>query len=108
MPHTARRSVPHRPLAASLLAAAIAAALCTAPAARASDAHDAPAKPAAKAPAKPATAEAAKPGAAADPMDTLREKLATKLGAVQKIVCSTTVGQALLCRQIIADAVAFP
>ena len=68
---TACRST--HPWAFSLLAAA---ALCLATPAAASDAH-APAKPAAKAPAAAATP------AAADPMDTLREKLATKLGAVK-------------------------
>jgi carbonic anhydrase len=49
-------------------------------AADAHDAHAAPAKPAAKAaPAAPGAA----PGQAADPMDTLREKLASKLGAAK-------------------------
>ncbi len=83
MPHTVRRPVPSWPLAAAVLAAA---ALWAAPAARAADAHaahEAPAKPAAKPPA--AKGEATKPAAAAaaDPMDTLREKLASKLGAVK-------------------------
>lgn len=98
MRSTARHPALFRPWPASLLAAAVALALCAAAPARASDAHggghDAPAKPAAKAAApaaKPAAeagkhgAEAAKPAAAGpvDPMDTLREKLATKLGAVK-------------------------
>jgi carbonic anhydrase len=82
MPHTARRSVPFRLLAPGLLAAVLAAP------AWASDGHDAPAKPAAKAAPAPAAAAAAKPGADAkaspgDPMDTLREKLASKLGATK-------------------------
>ncbi len=62
---------------------ALAAALCTAAPAWASDGHAAPtaaAKPAAKAP-EPAAAAA--PAAATDPMDTLREKLAAKLGAAK-------------------------
>ena len=89
MPHTTSRPVSIRPLAASLLAAA--AWLCLAGPAGASDAHapaPAAAKPAAKAPAaehgKPA-ADHGKPAAAGpvDPMDTLREKLASKLGAVK-------------------------
>lgn len=90
MPHTARRPVSFRLLVPGLLAAALAAA-AGAPA-WASDAHsgghDAQAKPAAKAApaaAAPAKAEAkadakAPPG---DPMDTLREKLASKLGATK-------------------------
>lgn len=80
MPHTVRRPVRSHRLAAGLLAAA--AALCLATPARASDAPaPVPAKSAAKAPA----ADHGKPAAAApaDPMDTLREKLATKLGAVK-------------------------
>ena len=88
MPHTACRpeqSHPRprrRPRAWGLLVATVAAALCAAPSAWAADAHashDAPTKPAAK----PGAAEATKPGAPADPMDTLREKLATKLGAAK-------------------------
>ena len=62
---------------------ALAAALCTAAPAWASDGHAAPvaaAKPAAKA---PLAAAAAAPAAATDPMDTLREKLAAKLGAAK-------------------------
>jgi len=80
MPPTARRSLRFHPWPASLLAAAM---LCLATPAGASDAH-APAKPAAKPAARPA-ADPARPAAAAhaDPMDTLREKLATKLGAVK-------------------------
>ena len=80
MPHNVRRPVRSHRLAAGLLAAA--ATLCLATVARASDAPaPTPAKPAAKAPA----ADQGKPAAAppADPMDTLREKLATKLGAVK-------------------------
>lgn len=75
MPPTARRSTRVQPWAASLLAAAV---LCVAAPARASDAH-------APAAARPAAKPAAKAPAAghADPMDTLREKLATKLGAVK-------------------------
>jgi carbonic anhydrase len=73
MPHTVRRPVRSHRLVAGLLAAA--AGLCLATSVRASEAPaPAPAKPSAKAPA------AAPP---ADPMDTLREKLATKLGAVK-------------------------
>lgn len=94
MPHTVRRPVPFRLLAPGLLAAALAAAsLAPAWAADAHGAsHDAPAKPAAKAAPAPAAAHApaaaAKPGAEAkappaDPMDTLREKLASKLGATK-------------------------
>jgi carbonic anhydrase len=87
MPHTVRRPVPSRPLATGLLA--LAAALCMAATARASDGHGpapAAAKPAAAKPAaKAAAAEPGKPAAAssADPMDALREKLATRLGAVK-------------------------
>ena len=60
-------------------AAALAAALCAGVPARASDGQAAPAaavKPVAKAP-------AAAPVATTDPMDTLREKLAAKLGAAK-------------------------
>lgn len=85
MPHTVRHSPPHRRPAAALLAAALAAALCSAPAARASDAHAGAAAAPAKASAKPAGA--AKPATdahgGADPMDTLREKLAARLGATK-------------------------
>ncbi len=64
------------------LAASVACVLQGAGPARASDAHAAPAAHAepAKPAAKPAPAGAA---AAADPMDTLREKLASKLGAAK-------------------------
>ncbi len=78
------RLAPSRPLAAGLLAAA--AALCLAMPARASDAHAPAPAAAAKPGAKPAAADHGKAAAAAtpaDPMDTLREKLATKLGAVK-------------------------
>ena len=61
-------------LAAGLIAASVAALMFAAPA-RAADAHAAPAK------AAPAHKTAGT--TAADPMDTLREKLATKLGAMK-------------------------
>jgi carbonic anhydrase len=64
-----RHSLLAHPLGVGVLAAA--AALCAAPAAKASDAH------------APAAHKAAAAAPAADPMDTLREKLATKLGAVK-------------------------
>jgi carbonic anhydrase len=62
------------------LVASVAAAFLLACSARAAEEHDAPA-----APAKTAAKSTAKPHAAAavDPMDLLREKLASKLGAVQ-------------------------
>ena len=86
MPHTVRSFAPDRQsatarhLAAGLLAAA--ALLCLAAPARASDGQ-APA--AAKSAAKTAAAEPGRPAAAGpvDPMDTLREKLATRLGAIK-------------------------
>jgi carbonic anhydrase len=76
------------PISASRLAARLtlaawaAAALLLAVPASAADGHDAHAAPA-KAAAKPAAATGAAAPAAADPMDTLREKLATKLGAAK-------------------------
>lgn len=82
MPHIVCRPVRSHRLAAGLLA--VAAALCLAAPARASDAPAA-AKPVAKPAAKAPAAGAGRPAAAppADPMDTLREKLATRLGAVK-------------------------
>lgn len=93
MPADAFRPAPRsaRRLSPALLAvAALLAAVGTARAAEGHDAHGA-AKPAAKAPAKaaPEAGKAeARPAAAApapggDPMDTLREKLASKLGATK-------------------------
>ncbi len=69
-------------------AAAVAVALLTAWPACANDEQAEPAKAASKSAAKPAAAEhgkpvANKPAGAADPMDTLREKLASKLGAAK-------------------------
>ncbi len=81
MPQTARRSVPIRLLAPGLLAAALVA--YPALPARASDGHGAPAKPAAKAAPAAAAAKAEAKAAAVDPMDALREKLASKLGATK-------------------------
>ena len=101
MPHTAPRPAapPTRRWAVPLTLAALAATTCLlSGSARASDAHAEPAKPAAKKaetadphgakPAAPAAAghgaaPAAKPLGPADPMDTLREKLASKLGAAK-------------------------
>ena len=97
MPHTAPRPAapPTRRWAVPLTLAALAAAACLlSGSARASDAHAEPAKPAVKKAeaadphgAKPAAghgaAPAAKPVGPADPMDTLREKLASKLGATK-------------------------
>ena len=104
MPHTAPRTAdrPARHWSAPLTLAALAAAACLlSGSARASDAHAEPAKPAAKkaeaaaphgakstAPAAAAAAghgaaPAAKPAGPADPMDMLREKLASKLGAAK-------------------------
>ncbi len=88
MPQTTCCPVEHRPRhrARALLAAAVAAALCAVPAAWGADAHgshEAPAKRTAKAADKSLAADANKPGAQADPMDVLREKLATKLGAAK-------------------------
>ena len=83
-----------RPLGLSSLVAACLMVMAAVPA-QASDAHAEPAKPAAKkadahaaAPAaavagKPPAAPSAKAGGAVDPMDTLREKLASKLGAAK-------------------------
>jgi carbonic anhydrase len=88
MPHTVRRPIPFRLLAQGLLAAVLVA--VSGVPARAADAHggghDAPAKPAAKtapAPATAARAAAEAKAGPADPMDTLREKLASKLGATK-------------------------
>ena len=80
--HTAARLV-----GAMLTVSAAAALLLTGSPARSADAHDAPAAPA-KAAARPLAkavpAAPAAPGAqGADPMDTLREKLASKLGATK-------------------------
>ena len=88
----------HR-LSVKLTLAALAAATCLlAGSAKAGDAHAEPAKPAARKPAEahgdghgakpaPATAQGAAPApkaaGPADPMDTLREKLASKLGAAK-------------------------
>ena len=101
MPHTAPRPAapPTRRWAVPLTLAALAATTCLlSGSARASDAHAEPAKPAAKKaeaadphgakPPAPAAAghgaaPAAKPLGPADPMDTLREKLASKLGAAK-------------------------
>ena len=80
MPNFARRRAIEPVVATALVALAVALA-CSQPA-KASDGHGAPAKPAPAAAAK-APAEAAKPAAPVDPMDTLREKLASKLGAVK-------------------------
>jgi carbonic anhydrase len=71
-----------RPFARLTLTAAVAAALMAGVPTWASDGHDAHAAPA-KAPAKAAAEEPPKGGASGDPMDTLREKLATKLGAAK-------------------------
>lgn len=84
MPHTVCRPVRSHRLVGGLVA--LAAALCLVSPARASDAPAAAkpgARPAAKAPAADAGKPAAAPAASADPMDTLREKLATRLGAVK-------------------------
>ena len=91
MPQTAPcpANRPARTWAGPLTLAALAAAVCLlSGSARASDAHAEPAQPTAKKAeaadahgTKPAAAHGAKPAAAADPMDTLREKLASKLGA---------------------------
>ena len=80
--HTAARLV-----GAMLTVSAAAALLLVGSPARSADAHDVPAAPA-KAAARPAAkavpAAPAAPGAqGADPMDTLREKLASKLGAAK-------------------------
>ena len=87
------RSAAARWLGAILFASATAAWLVAGSSARAADAHEAgdaraaPAKPAAKPAARAAPAATAGPGAQAalgiDPMDTLREKLASKLGAAK-------------------------
>ena len=81
-------TAPSNPVARHLGAASLlvsAALLACASVARAADPHAAPAAPkhapAKAAPAAPA--EAAKPGAHGDPMDALREKLASKLGAAK-------------------------
>ena len=84
-------TAPSNPVARHLGAASLlvsAALLACASVARAADPHAAHAAPAAPkhAPAKAAPAapaEAAKPGAHGDPMDALREKLASKLGAAK-------------------------
>ena len=89
--HAVRHAVSHaaRNTARLTLAAAVAAALLTVWPAEASDAHAEPAKQAHAEPAKAADKAAAKPTAAGaahaavDPMDTLREKLASKLGAAK-------------------------
>ena len=87
--HPSTRFADRRHATRLTLAAAVAATLLTAWPAHASDApaaHGAAAKPAHAEPAKAADKPAAKPGAAGapvDPMDTLREKLASKLGAVK-------------------------
>ena len=78
------RSTAARWVGTMLIAAAAAALLVAASPALAADAHDAPAAPAKAAPkpaAKAVPAAAAPQGA--DPMDTLREKLASKLGAAK-------------------------
>ena len=74
MSQPASRPVARHAVAAGLIAAAVAALTVAAPA-RAADPHAAPAK---AAPAPKAVA-----ATATDPMDTLREKLATKLGAMK-------------------------
>ena len=79
--HPSTRSAVRHHATRLTLATAVAAALLTAWPAQASDAHAEPAKAAEKSAAKPAAAGAAT--AAIDPMDTLREKLASKLGAVK-------------------------
>jgi carbonic anhydrase len=76
MSKPAFHSATRHAFASGLIAAAVAALMMAAPA-RASDAHAAPAKAAA---APKSTGHAA---AAVDPMDTLREKLASKLGAMK-------------------------
>ena len=80
--HPSTRNLVHRHATRLTLAAAVAAALLTAWPAEASDGHADPAKSANAEPAKPAGKPPA-PGVAVDPMDTLREKLASKLGAVK-------------------------
>ncbi len=90
MHHTVRR--PAKPAAtkaapqfrpARLLAAGLLAALLGSGPAKAADGHAAPAKPAAPTSAKLPAAEPTRPAMPADPMDQLREKLASKLGAVK-------------------------
>ena len=79
------RHAPRSALRLTLAALAWAALWAAGPARAAADGHDAPAAPAkgvAAAQAK-AAAPQAKAAAAADPMDTLREKLASKLGAAK-------------------------
>jgi len=78
----------HRPLFTRprLMASAIALALLGgAPPARAADGHDAPAVPARMSarPPVPAPTPAPQPAAPVDPMDALRDKLASKLGATK-------------------------
>ena len=80
--HPSTRNLVHRHATRLTLAAAVAAALLTAWPAEASDGHADLAKSANAEPAKPAGKPPA-PGVAVDPMDTLREKLASKLGAVK-------------------------
>lgn len=70
------------PFAVRLTHVAVAALMASSLPVWASDGHDAPAKPAAKPAAKAPAADAHGAGAA-DPMDNLREKLATKLGAAK-------------------------
>ena len=79
--HPSPRSVVHRHATRLTVATAVAAALLSAWPAQASDAHAAHGGPA-KAADKPA-GKAPAAGATVDPMDTLREKLASKLGAVK-------------------------
>jgi carbonic anhydrase len=82
MPPSVCRLAPSRQLAVGLLAAA--AALCLAMPAWSSDDHAPAPAAAAKPAAKPAAVEHGKAAApSADPMDTLREKLANKLGAAK-------------------------
>jgi len=82
MPTASLRSVARALVRSTCAAAALALLLPAAPSALAADDHDAHGAPA-KAAKSGAAATAAKPGAAADPMDTLREKLASKLGAAK-------------------------
>ena len=80
--HTHLHSVAHHHATRLILAAAVAAALLIGWPAEASDSRAGSAKSAPAEPAKPAGRPPA-PGVAADPMDTLREKLASKLGAIK-------------------------